>query len=410
MPVDDLWYLAHRGPSGERLKSQRHGRGKRWRCRYTDDAGAPQARLFERKADADAWDAAVRSGAPVPITQQTADRTTFREYAERWRTTRQITQALEYQRHLESRFRHHHYPAFGHRPIRAITVTDILAWITRLIDKGAARSSVRTYFNVLNAVMNAAVVDRVLSDNPCKAIRISAILRGISRAPKWVPTTDDVLSLLDAVPDEYRAAIWLACGAGLRLGEVLAVEDGHRCVDVDNREVHVVQQLRFHKAVYGGFYLAPPKAGSVGDVDLDDQVATEVARHVARFPPRTVLLPDVTRGAPDPGKDPTRRPVALLFTDDQGRPIHDQGWSKMWAGWRDRAGWPNEGTFHSLRHYFATALISAGADPTDVQRALRHSSLRITLETYVHWWPGKQRRRNVVGAALAEATARRRSA
>ena len=72
----------------------------------------------------------------------------------------------------------------------------------------------------------------------------------------------------------------------------------------------------------------------------------------------------------------------------------------MWQGWRKAAGWPQEGTFHSLRHYFATALISANADPTDVQKALRHSSLRITLETYVHWWPKKDRRRNVVGSAL----------
>jgi len=47
-------------------------------------------------------------------------------------------------------------------------------------------------------------------------------------------------------------------------------------------------------------------------------------------------------------------------------------------------------------------LISAGADPTDVQRALRHSSLRVTLETYVHWWPKKQRRRSVVGSAIGQ--------
>jgi len=51
-------------------------------------------------------------------------------------------------------------------------------------------------------------------------------------------------------------------------------------------------------------------------------------------------------------------------------------------------------------------LISAGADPTDVQRALRHSSLRITLETYVHGWPKKQRRRNGAGTALRNATQR----
>src|SRR5438874_5966313 len=117
--------------------------------------------------------------------------------------------------------------------------------------------------------MNAAVVDKAILDNPCKAIRLSAILRGFSRAPKWVPTADDVVALLAVVTPEYQAAIWLGAGQGMRLGEVLAMEDGNRCVDYFHREVHVVQQLRFHKAAYGGFYLAPPKSGSVGDVDLD---------------------------------------------------------------------------------------------------------------------------------------------
>jgi integrase len=116
-------------------------------------------------------------------------------------------------------------------------------------------------------------------------------------------------------------------------------------------------------------------------------------------------LPDITRGTPDPGKRATRRPVALLFTGDLVRPIHDQAWSKLWKGWRAAAGWPAEGTFHSLRRYFATAFTTANLDPTDVQTALRHSSLRITLETYVHWWPKKDRRRNVVGSALRGAAA-----
>ena len=186
-----------------------------------------------------------------------------------------------------------------------------------------------------------------------------------------------------------------------------AFENGSRCVDYRHREIHVIQQLRFHNQEYGGFYLAPPKSGSTGgDVDLDDEVASALAEHVRLFPPVTVKLPDITRGTPDPGKPATRRPVELLFTDHLGRPIHDQAWSKLWKGWRASAGWPEEGTFHSLRHYFATALITANLDPTDVQNALRHSSLRITLETYVHWWPKKDRRRNVVGSALRDAAAR----
>jgi integrase len=229
----------------------------------------------------------------------------------------------------------------------------------------------------------------------------------LSRVPKWVPTTDDVLSLVDVVPDKYQAAIWLGAGEGLRLGEVLGIENNVRCLDYLHREVHVVQQLRFHKAQYGGFYLAPPKAGSVGDVDLDDNVALILAEHIRNHPPVTVELPDITAGTPGPGKRPKRRPVALLFTDELSRPIHDQRWSALWQQWRHAAGWPGEGTFHSLRHYFATALITAGSDPTDIQQALRHSSLRITLETYVHWWPKKERRRNIISSVLKDADAKR---
>jgi integrase len=409
MPVDDLWYLRKRGANNTRLPSRRHGQGKRWRVRYSDTDGTTRTRFFEREVDAKAFDAKQIAGVvePDPPLRRDQPAITFKEYGERWRVSRQIGQALEYQRHLESRLRHHHYPYFGHRPIRAINVTDVLEWIAKLFAANVAQSSLKTYFDVLNTIMNAAVIDKVITDNPCRAVRLSAILRGFSRAPKWVPTVEDVAAFMEVVPPPFRAAIWLGAGAGMRLGEVLGMEAGPRCVDYAGSEIHVVQQLRFHKVQYGGFYLAPPKSGSVGDVDLDDDVAAALRNHIVDHPPVTVELADITRGTPDPGKPVTRRSVPLLFTDDQDRPIHDQAWSKLWQGWRKAAGWPQEGTFHSLRHFFATMLISANLDPTDVQKALRHSTLRITLETYVHWWPKKERRRNVVGTALRDAAANR---
>jgi len=408
MSVDDLWYLTKRGPTGERLKSKRYGRGKRWRCRYTDATGQPRTRFFERKADAEDWDARARTGAADEIkVGQSAVRQTFAGYAERWRLSREIGQSLEYRRHTESRLRHHLYPTFGPRQIHAITITGVLEWITCQLQTGVAQSSMSTYFNLLNAVLNGAVADKVIADNPCNAIRLSTILRGLSRAPKWVPNDEQVLALEEAVPEYFRAAIWLGAGEGTRLGEVLGMEAGNRCVDYLRREVHVVQQLRFHKAEYGGFYLVPPKSGSVGDVDLDDHVAAMLAEHIRKFPPVAVDLPDITAGTPDPGKPPRRRRVELLFTDENGRPIHDQKWSNWWKEWRAKAGWPSEGTFHSLRHYFATTLITQGTDPTDVQHALRHSNLRITLETYVHWWPKAERRRNIISAVLRAAADQR---
>src|SRR5262245_28908442 len=92
MPVDDRWYLTRRGPDGKRMPSERHGRGKRWRVRYKDANGEPRERLFERKSDADAWDARARTGNTEETKVDRAERrVTFREYGERWRLSREAS-------------------------------------------------------------------------------------------------------------------------------------------------------------------------------------------------------------------------------------------------------------------------------------------------------------------------------
>jgi hypothetical protein len=319
--VDDLWYPARKSTSGQRVKSKLHGRGKRYRVRYVDAAGKNATKFYDKKKEADDFDLKARSGtAPEVKLDQTEKRVTFGEYAERWRVSRAIGQSLEYQDHVLSRLRTHHLPRFGHRPIRAITVTDVMEWLASLLNAGAAQSSISTLFNNLNTIMNAAVADKVIADNPCKAVPIHSILRGVSRAPKWVPTDEQVLDLLDVVPPKFLAAIWLGAGQGMRLGEVLGMEAGTRCVDYLAREVHVVQQLRFNNKEYSGFYLAPPKSRSAGTVDLDDQVGIMLAEHLRKFPPVTVSLPDITTGTPDPGKPATRRDAELLFTTDDRKP------------------------------------------------------------------------------------------
>src|SRR5690606_26661727 len=86
MPVDDLWYSIRRGPNGERIPTARHGRGKRWRVRWTDDQGQPRTQASDRRADAERHDglrrAAVHRGedsGPVGA------RTKVAVYAVEWR-------------------------------------------------------------------------------------------------------------------------------------------------------------------------------------------------------------------------------------------------------------------------------------------------------------------------------------
>jgi len=45
-----------------------------------------------------------------------------------------------------------------------------------------------------------------------------------------------------------------------------------------------------------------------------------------------------------------------------------------------------------MRHTYATNLLKAGENLDDVRRLLGHSSIQITVDTYGHFIPSKERR------------------
>lgn len=47
--------------------------------------------------------------------------------------------------------------------------------------------------------------------------------------------------------------------------------------------------------------------------------------------------------------------------------------------------------FHDLRRTFATLLIQNGEPIACVQKQRGHSSIKLTVDTYTHWMPGKNR-------------------
>lgn len=379
MPVDDLWYLAKPGPSGERVPSKRHGRGKRWRVRYVDDAGRARERLFDRKADASNWDASTRTDVLRGVyVDADAGKVTVAAYAEEWRKNRLHRDSTA--ERVERALRVHVVPLLGAQRMAQVRSSHVQSWV-RDRAKVLEPSTLRVVYSYLASMFTTAAIDRVIGVSPCQGIQ----LPDIPRTELVVPTSEQVFALSDALAGpagrqgRYQGLPLLAASTGLRQGEAWGLELEH--VDFLRRRITVAQQL---KVVVGRKpFLAETKTPeSRRTVELGQAGAEALARHLEAFPAVEVEVDDET----NPRK-PVRRMARLLFVNVNGDPIHRASWSHVWKPAVERAGLPAGLGFHALRHFFATTLIHGGASVKTVQLALGHTTPTITLNTYVGHWP-----------------------
>lgn len=389
MPVDDLWFLSRRDPiTNERRPAKRHGRGKRWRVRWTDpQTGETRTELFERKADAERHD--VNMHADISRGQYIdprAGKITVAEYGRQWRGMqlhRDSTADM-----VERAFRLHIAPSIGHHAIADLRASHIRTWVKATTENLSA-STVHLVYSYVKSMVNAAVADRIISVSPCTGIRLPEI----ADRDYFIPSPAQVHGLAEEIMNRYSPIPYVAAGCGLRGSEIFGLELEH--VDFLRREIHVRNQL---KRMAG----QPPYLGELKSktsrrtVELPNVVQVALARHIERHPPTEIEIEDRT----DP-RNIHRRTARLLFVTAHGRPLHRSNWSAVWRTAVRRAGLPAGFGLHGLRHYFATLLIHNGAAVKTVQLALGHSSPMITLNTYAHEWPDAlDRTRELVDAAL----------
>ena len=82
-----------------------------------------------------------------------------------------------------------------------------------------------------------------------------------------------------------------------------------------------------------------------------------------------------------------------------GRPLTYRQWKPLWKAAAEVA--KVDATAHSLRHFYASALIAGGASVKQVQTVLGHASAVVTLRTYAHLWPGDDdRTRSIIDAVF----------
>ncbi|MEZ4226967.1 MAG: tyrosine-type recombinase/integrase [Polyangiaceae bacterium] len=202
----------------------------------------------------------------------------------------------------------------------------------------------RGHVNLLKSVLRAAVQAGELSDMP----KLPSFAM-----PKKLPAAPDqghVAALLDGAPGWLRLAVALQSLAGLRQGEVRALQVG----DLD-----LEQRLLFVRRTFSDDTLVPPKGGA--------------ERVVPLIPELVELLRQAIRGRPA---------TAFVVVDEEGSVIKRQTVLARLKALQKKAGLRDWGS-HSLRHFFCSELLRRGASLEAARVLLGHSGVK-TTQLYAH--------------------------
>jgi integrase len=224
------------------------------------------------------------------------------------------------------------------------------------VTAGAGHDQAAKSYRVLSAILNTAVTDERIGRNPCR------IKGGGSenRTERPMPTTAEVLALVDAMPARYRLVIVLAGLGGLRMGEVL----GLRLADVDTlRSAVHIRQTAQEIPRLGRVVKDPKSDAGRRTVVLPRQAMDAITAHIEAF-----------------GCAPTGE----LVTDPRGGPSRRSRVSTEWQKAKGAVGVDPAMHPHDLRHHAATLMAQMpGITTKELMARIGHSSPRAAL-VYQH--------------------------
>ncbi|WP_067902685.1 tyrosine-type recombinase/integrase [Nocardia vaccinii] len=395
--VEDRWFKEIPDPNKPgavlRVKSDAYGRGMRYKVRWLTPDGADRSKSFpdKQKAAAEAFqkqlDAEMIMGRYV---DPHARRRQFDPLIVKWLkgTSPDPVSREKY----ASRARNHITPYFGGRSIAGActvdTVRDYLEWLNT---RGLDPSSQGVIFDHLVTIMDIAVAEHTIPENPCRS-RLIKRPRGVSR--KIIPWTEDRMNAIwTALPDRNKIAIPLGAGCGLRMGEIM----GFSPDDIRRKERDFVVQRQIRR-LNGGCVFSPPKGGKTRIVPMAEDILEEIDSYLQMFEPVTITLPwRVLDG----------RPVSvrvLMSRDGTSQPMYGYLFlATVWVTAFRHAGLTKRDRvdgMHALRHYYASSCLAEGVSILELANYLGHSDPAVTLRHYAHLMPTSHARaRRAVNAS-----------
>ncbi|WP_247609781.1 tyrosine-type recombinase/integrase [Nocardia veterana] len=367
-------------------RTELYGKGLRYRVRYINPDGKERSKSFpdRQKKRADDFLIGVESDKREgKYIDPRSARKTFRQQAESWVRAQSSDPATR--EALRSRLESRIYPTFGDLPIGRITAATVRDWVSALEERKFADNYKAVLFDIVVGVLETAVDDRLIRENPCRA---KTVRRPVRRSPKVEVWPDERVSEvrrgLKLVDDRYSAVVPIGVGLGLRQGELLGLSPDD--IDREAMTVHVQRQVKYVK---GALMFALPKREKTRYVPISRSLLGVIDSHVERFPAQSVTLPwGSAAGEP--------RTVRLLITKPDGMALNGDLFNKIvWNPAFGKAGLSYRNRvdgMHAMRHLYASKLLARGVSVKELADYLGHEDPGFTLRVYTHLLPSSHER------------------
>ena len=196
----------------------------RYRARVKSHGREVSARVFDRKADAVAWEQdqrrRLRLGewidprrGQVPLSVVAADWMGSRSSVKR--RTRESDEAA---------WRNYIQPRFGNWPVASITSAEVSSWVGSLIARGLAPSTATRALATLRSILAFAVADARVQHNVAASAQKPT--SGRARRDGQALTSEELRALMEACKGRYRDVVPVLALAGLRWGELAGLQVG----------------------------------------------------------------------------------------------------------------------------------------------------------------------------------------
>lgn len=332
--------------------------GKRptgWRVQFVTTDGRSTTRRFKTEKDAKEFKAKVEhQTATGTRVHDRAAKLTVADLADAWIESHKARVEPSSHHPIPSTWKNHVKPKWGQRRISTIRKSEVQKWVVDLRSK-RSRSTAACALSILAGILQAAVEDRLLSDNPAKGIKVG------KRAPaKEVWLDHDQIEKL-ATEATRGDLVRVMAYTALRWSEVIDLRA--KDIDLDNREVRVRQTAVQVKAAIS----SKPYGKS--------SAAWRTVSYPQTLHP---VLVAATKG---------KIGNALVFANSKGehlrRPDSRDGWFAAAVKRCQKAdkNFPHL-TPHGLRHVGISHWLAAGVRPEVAMRMAGHHTLDMTLRLY----------------------------